>query len=237
VPEVAERSPLSGRRLTLSKSKLMAFEQCARKLWLQVHRPDEAQFDEHTLSRFAAGHRVGGLARAAEPDGLLVDEVKEVEAALSQTREFLDLKPAKPIFEAAFRRDGVFVRVDILRPLDASGLDWDLIEVKNTRQLRENHIRDVATQAWVASAFVQLRRVVLRHVTRFVRASESFSAHLFASRDVTTAARALFKSRATVAASAGVTLRSTEPAIVPGPQCMAPYRCEFHRYCSASDRD
>jgi hypothetical protein len=58
---------------------------------------------------------------------------------------------------------------------------------------------------------------VLRHVTRFVRASQRFSAELFTSQDVTIAARALYKSRATLAFSAGVVLRSTEPAIRPGP--------------------
>ncbi len=127
----------------------------------------------------------------------------------------------------------MFVRADILRPVDASGFDWDLIEVKNTRQLRDHHVRDVATQAWVASAFVQLRRVALRYVTRFVPARQTYCANLFASQDVTTAARALYKSRATVAASAADVLRSVEPAIGPGPQCKTPYACEFQQYCSA----
>jgi hypothetical protein len=104
--------------------------------------------------------------------------------------------------------------------------------VKNTRHPRRHHVRDVATQAWVASAAIQLRRVVLRHVTRFVRASQRFSAELFTSQDVTFAARALYKSRATLASSASVVLRSTEPAIRPGRQCAAPYPCEFRRYCS-----
>jgi hypothetical protein len=230
LPDI-ERSPLSGRRLTLSKSKLMSFEQCPKKLWLQVHRPQEARLDEATLTRFAAGHRVGELARLTEPDGILVDTGTDVEAALAATNKLLASIPAKPIFEAAFRRDGVVVRADILKPVDASGLDWDLIEVKNTRRPRSHQIRDVATQAWVASAAIQLRQVVLRHVTRFVRARQRFSADLFASQDVTNAARALYKSRAAVAASASITLRSSEPTIQRGPQCAAPYLCEFRQYC------
>ena len=43
----------------LSKSKLIAFRQCAKRLWLEVHRPDFRSEDDQAQHRFETGHRVG----------------------------------------------------------------------------------------------------------------------------------------------------------------------------------
>ena len=48
---------------TLSKSKLLAFRQCPKRLWLEVHQPDARQDSGATLASFAAGHQVGDIAR------------------------------------------------------------------------------------------------------------------------------------------------------------------------------
>jgi hypothetical protein len=42
----------------LSKSKLIAFRQCAKRLWLEVHRPELKVEDASTMGRFASGHRI-----------------------------------------------------------------------------------------------------------------------------------------------------------------------------------
>ena len=47
----------------LSKSKLLAFRQCERRLWLELHRPGLRQDDDASLAAFSAGHQVGDLAR------------------------------------------------------------------------------------------------------------------------------------------------------------------------------
>lgn len=232
-PDGVERSPISGRLLTLSKSKLLAFEQCRKKLWLQVHRPDEAHVDAATLSRFSAGHRVGELARLTEPEGVLVDTGRDIEAAVSATSRILRLLPAKPIFEAAFIRHDVVIRADILRPVDKSGFDWDLIEVKNTRVPRDWHIRDIATQSWVARAHIQLRSLVIGYPTKRISSRSSVSTSTFAFEDVTTRAMSHEPSRSVLAASARALLRAAEPTLPPGPQCAFPYGCEFRRYCGA----
>lgn len=46
----------------LSKSRIAAFEQCPRRLWLQVHQPDEVCFDKESTLSFAGGHAVGTAA-------------------------------------------------------------------------------------------------------------------------------------------------------------------------------
>lgn len=225
-----ERSPWSGRRLTLSKSKLMAFEQCPKRLWLQVHQPEKADIAPATLEKFAQGHRLGELARSFVPGGMLVTPVFDVQQALSTTTDLLRLRPARPLLEAAFRRDDVFVRVDILQPQDAAGSLWNLIEVKNSRRVRQCHVLDVTSQAWSALGSVKLGAVIIRHVSAGAVASAS---HL-RDQDVTGAVRRLLPMVPAAAAAARTTLRSADPNIRPGPQCRRPYRCEFIGHCTAA---
>src|SRR5687768_5783846 len=47
----------------LSKSRLLSFVQCPRKLWLEIHRRELARHDPARLARFDAGHQVGEIAR------------------------------------------------------------------------------------------------------------------------------------------------------------------------------
>jgi hypothetical protein len=47
----------------LSKSKLLAFRQCPKRVWLEVHRPDLRVDTQDTEARFQVGHKVGEIAR------------------------------------------------------------------------------------------------------------------------------------------------------------------------------
>lgn len=50
----------------LSKSKLMAFRQCPKRLWLDVHRPDLLPADLDHAPQIVNGNEVGaGRAHAA----------------------------------------------------------------------------------------------------------------------------------------------------------------------------
>ena len=61
------------RRFGLSKSKITAFEQCPKKLWLATHRPELAEQDDGAEARFATGNAVGEIACALHPGGVMVD--------------------------------------------------------------------------------------------------------------------------------------------------------------------
>jgi hypothetical protein len=63
----------NSRRFGLSKSKITAFEQCPKKLWLATHRPELAEQDDGAEARFAAGNQVGEIACALHPGGVMVD--------------------------------------------------------------------------------------------------------------------------------------------------------------------
>jgi len=48
---------------TLSKSKLLAFRQCPKRLWLEVHHPELREDSAATQASFVVGHQVGAIAQ------------------------------------------------------------------------------------------------------------------------------------------------------------------------------
>lgn len=60
-------------RYGLSKSKIAAFEQCSKRLWLSVHKADEMVVSEATQAVFAAGHEVGAVACSLVPEGIMIE--------------------------------------------------------------------------------------------------------------------------------------------------------------------
>jgi hypothetical protein len=54
----------------LSKSKLIAFRQCPKRMWLEVHRPDLREDSAAAQAAFQVGYQVGEIARRIyDPDG------------------------------------------------------------------------------------------------------------------------------------------------------------------------
>ena len=102
----------------LSKSKLIAFRQCEKRLWLEIHRPDLRVEDESAAMRFEVGHRLGELARTQYLDGTLIATGRDLKLAAKLTKAKLLETPRKAIFEATFEAAG---RLDptVLRTLDA----------------------------------------------------------------------------------------------------------------------
>lgn len=47
----------------LSKSRLLAYRQCPKRLWLEIYRPECREDSAATQAIFSVGHRVGELAR------------------------------------------------------------------------------------------------------------------------------------------------------------------------------
>lgn len=44
---------------TLSKSRILAYRQRPRRLWLEIHHPELREDSEAAHARFATGHQVG----------------------------------------------------------------------------------------------------------------------------------------------------------------------------------
>ena len=215
----------------LSKSKIAAFEHCPKRLWLQVHRREVGQVDEKTLTLFAAGHTVGELARAELPSGILIDnDYRDVDGALGRTRALLAGGWEFPIFEAAFEREGVVIRADILQPDRWGG--WSLIEVKNSSRFSSYMLRDVATQTWVLGANrICISAVILRLRRRRLTHGRPDSVPGFIDTDVTPDIRSIVRHRGITVGNARRSLRGAEPERKIGSHCTSPFICEFRAYC------
>lgn len=226
-----ERSPWSGRRLTLSKSKVAAFEHCPKRLWLQLHRPHEAIIDRATQALFAWGHKVGAAACSLHPDGVMVEAGPDITAALEQTKSLLAQPAPVPIFEATFQRDDVVIRADILQP--DMGRSWRLIEVKGASRVKSHQLRDIATQAWaISTSGLALSALIIRHLKE--RADPDLgraSGNLFIDADVTSRVGPLARRRSDVINAARAVLKGPEPVRSTGAHCTRPFTCEFHAYC------
>jgi hypothetical protein len=220
-------------RLRLSKSKVMAYEHCAKRLWLQVHRPELARLDPATQALFRSGHLVGDLAQRQLPDGILVLAKPNIEAAIHRTRELL--AGSRPIFEATFHHQDVIIRADILQPDGRGG--WQLIEVKNSTRVQSYQLYDVATQAWTAlGAGARVSSFAIQHVTAKIRRDADLSLCEFVDVDVTWPVLARVPRRLRVIEAARACVRGPEPTRPTGPHCTRPFKCEFHDYCHGSAR-
>lgn len=78
---------------TISKSKLIAFRQCPKRLWLEVHRPALREDSQATQASFMVGYQVGDIAqRIYDPEGkgILIDPQAEgFDAAFTHTQNLL----------------------------------------------------------------------------------------------------------------------------------------------------
>ena len=156
----------------LSKSKILAFRQCPRRVWLEVHRPELKADSAATEAIYTAGNRVGELARAlydANGDGTLIDrDMLGFPGVFDATAEALQRR--RPVFEAAFTTGDALSLADVLLPVGKR--DWRMVEVKSTTSVKDVHVEDAAVQAHIAS----------RAGIRLARMSSSPGAMLKASR-------------------------------------------------------
>jgi len=220
----------------LSKSRFGAGLQCHKRLFLECYSPELADpIDPGQQALFESGTAVGELARERFPGGRLIEEEYfRHDDALAATSEVIGDGSVPAVYEAAFTFDGIRVRVDILER--RRGGTFDLVEVKSSTGVHEQHIPDVATQLYVVEgAGIRVRRAYLLHIdSSYVYEGGSYDpSRLFQLEDVTMEARAFARRSVAVAlAEMREALREEDqPAIEIGPHCVRPYQCPFYGHC------
>lgn len=218
------------RRTGLSKSRIALFEQCPKRLWLSVHRPELADETRATMTSFAVGHEVGALACRLLPDGHMIEADRGLTAAIAETSTLLSSGWDRPVFEATFVHEDVLVRVDLMIPSEGG---WQVAEVKSTTGARAYHLADLATQLWVMRGNdVPIASAAIRHLDRtFVLKREGDYHGLFADAYVDDLVEPVIAGRAAVVAGANATLAGDEPVREPGAHCDDPFACSFKAYC------
>jgi hypothetical protein len=228
---------LNGRR-NLSKSKLMAFRQCRRRLWLEVHHPDLREDSESAKSSYRTGYLVGETARRLydpEGRGAVIDlETGGTAQALERTSVLLET--SQPIFEAGFAAGGGIAFADVLLPVPRQGEPgWRMVEVKSTTRVKDYQRDDVAVQATIArAAGVRLDSVAVAHVdSSWVYPGEGRYEGLLKEHDLSGEAFARRDEvRSWIDAAQSVVDQASEPDVDPGRHCTTPFECGFIAHCS-----
>ncbi|WP_031553072.1 DUF2779 domain-containing protein [Parvularcula oceani] len=220
--------------MQLTKSLIAAYDQCPKRLWLEVNEGAPDRDDPQGGLRKAEGERVGAIARSLLPDGVLVQPSLPRDEALAKTQQCLASDPRVPIFEAAFLSDDTYVRVDILAPLQDGS--WHLIEVKSATSVKDHYAQDLATQVYVArGAGLPIGRVSIWHIDNtFVLETEGRYDGLFADRSEIDGMDDLIEGRASAIAAAFNLLDRDEPARDMGDHCTSPYDCPFQERCASA---
>lgn len=222
----------------LSKSKLLSYLQCPKRLWLEIHRPELREDSAATQASYAVGHSVGDIARRIyDKDGkaALIDVGTEgFDGALARSQTLL--ASTRPIFEAGFSASGAIAFADVLLPVRRGGRKlWRMVEVKSSTSVKDYHRSDAAIQAFVArEAMVPLAGIALAHIDNsWVYPGNDDYAGLLVENDLTDEAFARqTEVRGWIKNAHSVAKMDAEPAISCGRHCNDPYECGFSAYCS-----
>jgi Domain of unknown function(DUF2779) len=225
----------------LSKTKLLAFRQCERRLWLEVHKPELRTDSAATEKSFRVGHTVGELARRLydpEGAGTLIDvQAEGVAGALKRSLALLDSNG--PLFEVGYKSDGAMAFADVMLRIGGDKQSgWRMVEVKASTAVKDYHLDDTAVQAFVARrAGVSLKAIALAHIdSDWVYPGNEDYQGLLVEEDLT--AQAFGRDgdvEAWIAAAREVAGKRDEPDISTGAHCSKPYACGFYEYCRAQE--
>jgi len=220
--------------MALSKSKLMSFAQCPRRVWLETYSPELEEPSAENAALLTTGNAVGALARQlyGRGAGHVVSFERGLRAAIDSTRALLATGGTEPIFEATFDHGGVSVRIDVL---DRSTAEPRLIEVKSSTRVKDHHLDDCAIQVWALSELgLAPRQIAVATVnTEFVYPGEGHYEGLLVEHDVTESVRERLAAVPRLVTDTRTTLASLdEPDIAVGPHCRSPYPCPFYEHCA-----
>ena len=223
----------------LSKSKLVAYRQCPKRLWLEVHRPHLREDSSTVQGHFEVGYQVGAIARKLYDEsglGHTIDvQAEGYDEAFARSADLM-ANSQQPVFEAGFQSEGALAFADVMLPqLENGEIVWRMVEVKSSTSVKEYHLDDLAVQAFVArSAGVKLRSVALAHLDNsWVYPGDGDYRGLLKENDLTaeTFARTA-EVRSWIADATMIVAQPTEPMKDIGSHCSEPFPCGFHAYCS-----
>lgn len=222
----------------LSKSRIIAFRQCPKRLWLELHKP-ELSDDSASEVVFKIGYQVGDIARTiydSEGTGVTIDiEALGHGEALARSAVLLAQGHA-PIFEAGLKIEGALAYADVMVPdLSDGTLRWRMIEVKSSTGVALYHQDDIAVQSYIAvTSGVCLSSVSLAHINNaFVYQGDGDYRGLLQEVDLTEEALSRGDEvKQWIADAQVVAALAEEPEIATGAHCTKPFTCGFCGYCN-----
>lgn len=220
----------------------MAYRQCPKRLWLEVHAADEKVVSVAAERAFAIGHDVGETARRVydgDGRGVLVDPFADGFArAIAQTEELMRQDNPPPVFEATLSSGRAIALADVMLPLPGGG--WKMIEVKSSTRVKDYHHDDVAVQWHIArAAGVDMRQLALAHIDNsWTYPGDGQYRGLFAEVDLTEEAGARdAEVKQWIAEGRKIVSLARPPEVEPGEQCQYPFRCGFYHVCHKQEEE
>jgi len=220
--------------IAISKTKLLSYLQCPKRLWLEQYSPELEDEDSYDEAAIETGRVVGTMAREVYGKGAghLVSHERGLRSAVTETTALLDAGGGDPIFEATFDYDGVTVQVDVL---DRSAGTLQIIEVKSSTKVKDHFLSDCAIQAWTLNQLgVQLSATKLALINNAFKYSGNGNYEdLFHEVDLTPDLESLVASVPETVSRTRETLDSLdEPTREIGAHCRTPHPCPFFAHCS-----
>jgi len=171
----------------LTKTRYVNGLACGKWLWLSFNAPERLpKADESAQYRMDEGRQIGELARQRYPTGELLPVARPRESD-RHSRKLLDDRI--PLFEAGFVHPNgtCYARADVLLPVGKD--EWDVVEVKSSGSVKEEHLHDVAFQRYCYNgAGLKIRRCSLLHInTKYQRSGKIDPTLLFQEEDITEA--------------------------------------------------
>ncbi|MFC2007640.1 DUF2779 domain-containing protein [Chloroflexota bacterium] len=208
----------------LTKTRYLNGLQCPKLLWVACNNHGRLpETDTVTQHVFDQGNQVGELAKQVFPGGIEIPDGNFM-GNIRQTRELMDAR--RPLFEAGIMADRLYSRVDILVPVEDGS--WDIVEVKSTTSVKDNHLEDVAFQKYCCQQTgLDIRKCYLMHLNnRYIRCGDIDVTGLFTNEEITEGVNEAGRGISERIDSALETIGSIQcPEVVIGGQCSDPYPC------------
>jgi len=221
----------------LSKSRLLSFRQCAKKLYLETFHRELIEITPDQQKIFDTGHEVGELAQRFYPKGVLIEHDFELDKAIEQTNTLLSNSNIKTIFEATFKFNNVLIRADLLHKTHQGFL---IQEVKSSTKVKDINVEDCAIQTWVIEgAGHHVKDIQLTHINnQFIYEEVGNYDGIFSHESLL---QQVYEIKPHinhwVDEAFSIINNKDEPDIHPGEQCNYPYTCPFIDYCDPVTTD
>jgi hypothetical protein len=213
----------------LTKSRYIKGVQCPKYLWLDFHDPGKATpLSDAQKTQFHQGTEVGILGRAYFPGGVLVTGFGN-QKCQEKTNELI-AQGVECLFEATFQWEGIVVKCDVLQKISEQG--WEIIEIKSSTKVKNEHIEDIAIQWYVVQMNgITLERAQIMHIN----SQDCFYPdlhNLFTPVEVTTQVQKIVAQLPKRLQTFQEWLsQPTELEYAIGEHCTQPYTCNFKDYC------
>ena len=222
-----------GDKMAITKTDFMRGMQCRKMLWLDKHKPGLRVIPPEVQERLDAGNAFGDLAMGMfgpyeemtvfRPGTTIPDK----KAMLGKTQDALS-RGVPVICEAAFSNYNNYCAADILRKTENG---YDIYEVKNAPEVREQFIRDAAFQHYI------ICRSGLRIGRIFIVIHGPDEGNPFVPVEVTKEAKGYFSwINDNVWDLNRMQKEREEIRTEPGEQCTKPYECWYYGYCHGENQ-